>query len=115
MGRVMLIFYTERFIPEDHKAATRGPVIFINPDYRNDKGLLEHELVHRKQWLRSFGLFSFLYPLSRKYRLKAEVEAFREQAKHYPDDRMPRFAELLASNYDLNITADEALQLLRSN
>jgi len=107
-----MIFYTNRFIPKQHQAATRGPVIFIRPEYRNDRGLLEHEKVHRRQWLRTLGLHSLLYLFVEDYRLRAEVEAFREQLKHYPDDRRLRFAELIAENYDLGITPDEALGLL---
>ena len=109
-----MIFYTDRFIPKQHQAATRGPVILIRPEYRGDRGLLEHEKVHRRQWIRTLGLHSLLYLFVEDYRLTAEVEAFREQAKHYPDDRMPRFAQLLATNYRIDITVDEALDLLRS-
>lgn len=100
-------------IPEQHQAATRGLLIFIRPERKGDNGLLEHEKVHRKQWLRAFGLHSLLYLFVEDYRLVAEVEAFREQAKHYPDDRRPKFAELLASNYGLKITGESALRALR--
>lgn len=109
-----MIFYTNRFIPQRHQACTRGFLIFIRPEYRNDKGLLEHEKVHRRQWLRTLGLHSLLYLFVEDYRLHAEVEAFREQARHYPEDRMPRFAQLLASNYLIDITEDEALDALKS-
>lgn len=110
-----MIFYTKRFVPKPHKAYVWWFLIFIHPDYRHDKGLLEHEKVHRKQWLRTIGLHGLLYRFVPEYRLAAEIEAFREQAKHYPDDRMPRFAELIASNYKLKITAENALKLLRES
>ena len=109
-----MIVYTNRFISKQHQACTRGPFIFIRPEFKGDKGLLQHVLVHRKQWLRTLGLHGLLYFFVPEYRLAAEVEAFREQAKYYPDDRMPRFAELLASNYGLDITAEEALRVLES-
>lgn len=107
-----MIIYTNCFIPKQHQACTRGPVILIRPEYKGDNGLLEHEKVHRRQWLRTFGLHSLLYIFVPDYRLEAEVEAFREQLKHYPDDRRQRFAELIAENYGLDITPDEALALL---
>jgi hypothetical protein len=109
-----MILYTNRFIPAKHQAATRGPVILIRPEYRNDRGLLEHEKVHRRQWLRTLGLHSLLYLFSEDYRLRAEVEAFREQLKHYPDDRRLKFAQLIAENYGIDITRGEALGLLQS-
>lgn len=108
-----MIFYTNRFIPKQHHACTRGPIIFIRSEFKGDKGLLKYELVHRKQWLRTFCLHSLLYLFADDYRLKAEIEAFREQSKHYPEDRLSRFADLLASNYGLVITVEEALTLLR--
>lgn len=111
----MMTFYTNRFVHRQHQAATRGPVILIRPEFKGDRGLLEHEKVHRKQWLRTLGLHGLLYWFVPEYRLAAEIEAFREQSKHYPDDRMPRFAELLASNYKLKITAENALKLLRES
>ena len=110
-----MIFYTNFGVPEQHQAATRGPFIFIRPEHKGDKGLLEHEKVHRKQWLRTLGLHSLLYLFVEDYRLHAEVEAFREQARYYPDDRTSTFARLLATNYKLNITAEGALNILRGN
>lgn len=110
----MTVFYTNRFIPKPHQACARGPFIFIKPEFKGDKGLLEHEKVHRRQFFRTFGLHSLLYLFVEDYRLHAEVEAFREQARHYPDDRIPRFAQLLASNYRIDITEDEALDALKS-
>lgn len=58
-----------------------GPVVRIRPAYRDDEGLLQHELIHVRQWWRTLGLHSLLYLCSKKYRLKAEVEAYREQIK----------------------------------
>jgi len=111
---MIIVTNSNVLIPKRHQAATRGPFIFVRPEYEDDKGLIEHEKVHRRQWLRTFGLHSLLYLFVEDYRLMAEVEAFREQAKHYPDDRKPKFAELLASNYRIDITVAEALKLLRS-
>ena len=80
-----MIFYTNRFVPEGSAGCARGPVILIRPEYRYDKGLLAHEQVHTYQWWRTLGLHSFLYLFSKRYRLKAEVEAYREQLKYRPD------------------------------
>lgn len=109
-----MIFYTDRFIPAEHQACTRGPFIFIRPEYREDRGLLAHEKVHVWQWLMSAGLHGVMYRFSRGYRLAAELEAYREQARHYADDRRPIFARHIATLYGLNITEPEALELLSS-
>lgn len=107
-----MVFYTNRFIPKWAAGCTRGPFVFIRPQYADDAGLLVHEKVHVKQWLRTLGLHGFLYFIYKKYRLKSEVEAYSAQAACYQDDRKPIFAELIASNYDIDITPDSALKLL---
>jgi hypothetical protein len=110
-----MIFYTDKFVLKGHAGTTRGPFIFIRPEYKDDKGLLEHELVHRKQWLRTLGLHAFFYLLSKKYRFKSEVEAYKEQLKHYKTDKRRLFATLLVEKYDLDITFDEALIALSAD
>ncbi|MDP3651039.1 MAG: hypothetical protein Q8R67_05080 [Rhodoferax sp.] len=60
-----------------------------------------------------FGLHSVLYDLVPAYRLRAEVQAYREQLRHYPDDRTELFAQYLAQNYRLAISPARAAQLLR--
>lgn len=107
-----MIFYTDRFVPEGSAGCARGPLIFIRPAYMHDMGLIEHERQHVRQWLRTVGLHSILYLASKEYRLKAEVEAYREQLRHYPDDRSLVFAGFLAEKYDLEISVEEAHRLL---
>lgn len=108
----MITITTNRFIPERFSATTYGPLILIRPAYRGDKGLLEHEKVHVWQWVWSAGLHGLMYRISRGHRLAAEIEAYREQARYYADDRRPIFARHIATLYDLDITEPEALALL---
>lgn len=105
------VFYTNRFIPKEHDACTRGPCIFIRPECRGDIGLLEHEKVHVSQWLRTLGIHSVLYLVSRKYRLSAEVEAYRKQLVYSPGCA-DLFAGFVAGRYGLDVTVGQAKQLL---
>ena len=110
-----MIFYTNFGIPSEHAACTRGPVIFIRPKYMGDAGLLAHERVHVRQWFEGFLLIhQVLYLLKPDYRLRCEVAAYKEQAKHYQDDRIPLFARFIAERYGLDISAAEAEKLLRA-
>ena len=43
-----LTFYTDKI---KHAGEARGPVVLIKPQYKEDKGLHEHEFVHVRQWL----------------------------------------------------------------
>jgi len=119
-----LIFYTNKFIPASSAACARGPVIFIRPEYRDDKGLEAHEQVHVRQWWRTLGLHSLLYLVSKRYRLNAEVEAYREQLRYPPASADPdgyreKYAGWLAApgwveGYDLQrvVSQEEAIALL---
>lgn len=104
------VFYTNTFIAQRFAAQTYGPLIFIRPSYSLDKGLLEHEKVHVKQFWRN-PLFGLWYLFSKKDRLGYEVEAYREQLKYSPD-AAPVFASHIATKYNLKTTVAEALVLL---
>ena len=109
----MFVFYTDRFIDQGSRGCCRGFLIFIRPQYRDDRGLLEHERVHRRQWFRTLSLSSWLYLFVPEYRLAAEVEAYKEQARWFDDDRLPRFAKIISTRYGLKVTEEDALKLLR--
>ena len=88
-------------------------LVFIREGYEDDKGLHQHELVHVKQWWDN-PIHGLQYWLSKKYRLNCEVEAYREQAKHYPEDQRWLFAGFIVDSkkYNLKITQKEAYKLL---
>lgn len=109
-----LVFYTDLFIPKRFAGYTVGFIILIRPAYKDDVGLLAHESTHVKQFWRSFGLFGFLYGVSKKYRLKYEAEAYRVQLTYCSEDKINLFAKFLVDNYNLGITIEEALTALKS-
>jgi hypothetical protein len=109
----MNVFYTNHFIPNGFAAYTRGPLIFIRPEYRYDKGLIAHEQVHVRQWFCTLMLHPLLYALSDSYKLKCEVEAYREQAKHDADDNLATYASYLSKMYGLSISVEDAHKKLK--
>lgn len=86
----------------------------VRPEFIHDTGLIEHEKVHVKQFWRTLGLNGLFYLLSKKKRLQYEVEAFHKQLEfaHDRDAAKELFSTYLVSNYNLNITKDEAHRLL---
>lgn len=140
MTRYPLTFYVKS-LPPNTGGDARGPVIRILEKYRNDRGIYEHELVHVKQWaaLASLGLLwalgcvgagymqyanlgipalilhPLLYTVVPHYKLWSEVQAYREQAKHYADDRRSLFAQFIVESYGLKVTHADVLQLLREH
>lgn len=102
-----MIIFTNRFIPDHFAAYTFLFVILMRPTHRHDYALIAHERTHVKQFWRSLGLHGLLYPLSKKYRLKAELEAHRLEYRLAPE-RLDRLASNLARNYDLDISFGRA-------
>lgn len=54
----------------------------IRPKYKDDKGLLNHELKHVEQFYNDY-LYGLKYNFSKAFRYKMELEAYTEQVKEY--------------------------------
>ncbi|CAG2143571.1 hypothetical protein [Cupriavidus numazuensis] len=105
-----LMIETRWLVPRGFDGFTPGPLILLRPGASH--ALIEHEKVHVRQFWRSWGLMGVLYLLSRRWRLRYEVEAYREQLRHCPPDAARSMAHMLSTKYRLNITEDEAYRLL---
>ena len=135
--RYFLLFNTDN-IPESFGGMTYGPVIKVRPKYVSDRGLLEHEKTHVRQWYfwlavglllgamltllvspslwPLLGLAPFLhqlfYKFVRPYRCWCEVQAYRKQIAvggYLSND----FAvAALVEKYGLKLSADKARALL---
>ncbi|MGQ0710350.1 MAG: hypothetical protein ACT4NV_11440 [Rhodoferax sp.] len=131
-----LTIYTA--LPAGVGGEARGPLVCIRTEYRTDQGIHAHELEHVRQWW-TLGLLaaviiaalpsaahfaplglvahSLAYALWPRYRLWAEVQAYRVQMRH-PDATggyltLEAAAERLASpRYRLGITPADARRLL---
>ena len=107
-----LILYTDS-LPEGVGGCANGPVVRIRPKYRDDEGILHHELTHVWQYWLTLSLHPLLYLFVRRYRLWAEVQAYRVQARHPPGLSCVDAAARLASpRYDLGldqVAAERAL------
>jgi hypothetical protein len=95
-----------------------GPFVVVREDYASDYPTIVHELTHCKQFWRGLTVLHLIrYYGSRRYRLKAEVEAFRAELDACaPGERRQRLhesARSLASSYSLGLDT-EACRLLLS-
>ncbi|KWR89746.1 hypothetical protein [Cupriavidus sp. IDO] len=105
-----LLIETRWLIPRGFDGFTPGPVILVRPGASD--ALIEHEKVHVRQFWRSWGLMGVLYLASRRWRLRYEVEAYREQLRHSAPDAAHGLARVLARKYRLKISESEAYRLL---
>ena len=88
--------------------------IQIREKYKNDKGILAHELTHARQ----HGLFLFFHPLLTffdKYILFIELDAYREQVKAYNYTKEGQYMWIVnalvdPNRYGLNISMEEAME-----
>jgi hypothetical protein len=129
-------YYTDK-LKANVAGQANGPIVAINPKYKTDKGLHEHEYVHVNQFylcwfiaavivalvvyflqlnqinyfycLTAAGTHGILYLLLKPYRLWAEVSAYKEQLKHYPDDKSDKFAGYITNYYDLDVKKEAVL------
>lgn len=107
-----MIIYTDKLIPAGKAACTRGPIIFIRPQYKGDLGLLEHERTHVRQWWRTCGWHSLWYASNKKYRYQSEIEAYREQLKFSPQELLT-FAVFIVDKYGLDVELEKVMKDLR--
>lgn len=105
------IFETNRFIGKNFDGRTFGPFVFVRPG--TSKHLLVHELVHVKQFWRYLGFNGILYLVSKKWRLKFELEAYR--AQHRSGTNAHNAARALATLYNLDISESEAYAMIKDS
>lgn len=83
-------------------------VVQLIPKYRDDKGLLNHELKHVEQYNRSW--FHVLkYKFNNKYRMECELEAYAEQVKVYKYTKVIELdwiVTAMCTKYQLEISED---------
>lgn len=84
--------------------------IKLHPKYKDDKGILEHEKAHARQYGRLFWVHSGLGMVSGWYRLLIEIEAYRSQVKAYSYKSKQEYEWIvtaLCDKYRLNISENE--------
>ena len=117
-----LVFYTDLFVGTGNAGKSFGPIVVIRPAYKDDRGLLEHELQHSRRFWKTLGLSAIEYVLSRTAKLEQEVECYKVQIAVTVADRnlnlaqqenlTKLFAGFIANNYGLSISVTDALKLL---
>lgn len=105
-----LVVQTRHLIPARFDGYTVGPVVLVRPG--TSAALLAHEQTHARQFWRWLGCNGLLYQVSRRWRLRLELEAYRAQLAVAGLPAALPLSAVLASHYDLDITQEEAYRLL---
>lgn len=101
------------FVPAGFDAITLWPVILVRPSQRGNIPLIEHELVHYREQAWIAPVWWLRYLLSRKFRLNAEVRAYKKQIELGGITQAQ--AALMLTQYRLGITPAQAFKSLTSN
>lgn len=97
-------------VPSPYWAMTIWPFILVRPEHINDKPLLVHEMVHYDEQGLLAPIWWARYLLSVKFRVAAEVRAYKAQIA------TGGLSIIEAANwlvtYDKSLTFDDAIRLL---
>jgi hypothetical protein len=108
------VFY-RRIMRPGFAGVSRTFFIVIKPELRNKGKILEHELIHCKQFYRTLGLNILLNNLSHKYRYKSELEAYGEQVR-LGGLTAKEAAEFIVSSYRIpDLTVEKVIGDLRTS
>ncbi len=82
-----------------------GVFIVIKPKYEFDDVILQHELIHCKQFISSFGINGIRYLVNPNYRMLAELEAYQTlyDAPGIKEFKLKLITRLLFNNYNLEM------------
>lgn len=108
----VLIFYVDS-ISKNRAGVSYGLFVKILKEYKNDEGLIQHELTHCRQFYRTLFIHGVLYKFWSHYRYISEVEAYAVQLKYYKEERINClslvYGKSIAVNYNLDVTRYQSM------
>ncbi|MDB5932453.1 MAG: hypothetical protein JWR60_4160 [Polaromonas sp.] len=99
-------------VPRGFSACALWPFILVRPEHRGCMALIEHEMVHYREQAWITPAWVVLYLVSRRFRLAAEVRAYRRQIALGGVTREQAAQALMG--YRLGITPGAAMKALSS-
>jgi len=105
-----LIIKTNLFIPSRYSAITLWPFILVRPNASLNRGLIAHEMVHYREQAWIAPIWWLRYLLSKKFRLMAEVRAYKVSIQNGMGLAAAVYWLL---SYKTGVTVEEATRLLR--
>lgn len=102
----VLILFTNKLQKDWTIGRSFGVFVVIRPEHKDNNEIIDHEIVHCKQFYRTFGVHAILYSTVRSYRLKAELEAYETRIQTRGYKYILNIVNLLFDNYDLNMSRE---------
>lgn len=109
-----LVNYTTDGLNANEGGHVKGLTITINPAFKDDAGLFNHELEHIKQVYKTVGLHSWLYHKYKTYKLTSECEAFIAGQLKYKTKTYDEVVNHLYNDYDLGFSKEQIAEKLNN-
>mgnify|MGYP005731052541 FL=1 len=101
------VFITN-WMPERFAGYHIVDIVLIRPDYKDDEGLIQHELTHVKQNLRTLFWSGIKQYWDKNHKLNRECEAYAVQLQYVPDEdyevMKTRFVNFMYTKYNLGMS-----------
>ena len=78
------IFITNWLIPSKFAGYHIATLALVRPTHKDDEGLIQHELTHVKQNLRTLGVSGIRQLFDKNHKLNRECEAYAVQLQYVP-------------------------------
>jgi len=105
---IPIVIFISNWMPKKFSGYHVGTTVIIRPDYADDEGLIQHELTHVKQNIRTLGISGIRQYFDKNHKLNRECEAYAVQLQYVPqpqqDVMKKRFVNYIYSKYDLGMS-----------
>jgi len=105
---IPILIFISNWMPKRFSGYHVGTLVLIRPDYKDDEGLIQHELIHVKQNIRTLGWSGIKQIWNKNHKLNRECEAYAEQLKYVPANQYKivstRFVNFMYTKYNLGMS-----------
>lgn len=92
-----------KFMPKGLDSFTFWPFIFIRANHINTGTLISHALFHYKEQRYTSPIWVILYLCSKRFRLNAEIRAYKKQIKNKEIGIVAAASKLLKYKHDMTL------------
>ena len=105
---IPIVIFISNWMPKRFSGYHVGASVIIRPEYADDEGLIQHELTHVKQNIRTLGLSGIRQIWDKNHKLNRECEAYAVQLTHVNkkdyEVLKTRFVNYMYSKYNLGMS-----------
>lgn len=105
---IPIVIFISNWMPKRFSGYHVGATVIIRPEYADDEGLIQHELTHVKQNIRTLGLSGIRQIWDKNHKLNRECEAYAVQLTHVNkkdyEVLKTRFVNYMYSKYNLGMS-----------